>query len=74
MIVFGIHCSFFNVLPNRLKTCRSGFFFYKAKCARPIVRARLRDFAHPSAPDWHQARNLSRSATVTDERYCFYLL
>ena len=73
MIVFGIHCTFFNVLPNRLKTCRF-VFFYKAKCARTNNRARLRDFAHPSAPDRHQARNLSRSAAVTDERYCFYLL
>ena len=63
MIVFGIHCNFFFVLPNRPKTCRSnGFFlFYKAKCARPKNWALLRGFACPSAPNRQQVRNLSRS-------------
>ena len=37
MIVFGIHCNFFIVLPTRLKTCRSnGFLFF----TRQNVRAR----------------------------------
>ena len=27
MVVFGIYCNFFNVLPIRQKTCRSNDFF-----------------------------------------------
>ena len=58
MIVLGIHCNFFTVLPIRLKTCRSnGFFFYKAQFARPKNRARLKGLARPRAPDRHRARN-----------------
>ena len=66
MIVFGIHCNFFNVLPIWLKTYRSnGFFlFNKANCARPKNRARLRGSACPSAPNGHQASNLSRPDVV----------
>ena len=66
MIVFGIHCNFFIVLPIRLKTCRSSFFvlFYKAKCSRPKNRVRLRGFARPSSPDRHRACNLSRPGHV----------
>ena len=60
MIVFGIQFNFFIVLPIPLKTCRSNVFFYKAKCARPKNRARLRDFPRPSALDRHLERNLSR--------------
>ena len=66
MIAYGIHCNFFIVLPIRLKTCRSnGFFFYKAKCARPKNGARLRGLARLSAVDWHQARKLSRPVRNT---------
>ena len=36
MIVFGIHCNFFTVLPIQLKTCRSNAFFF---FARQNVRA-----------------------------------
>ena len=54
MIVFGIQCTFFIVLPIRLKKCRyNTFFFYKARGVRPNKRACLRGFAH-------RARNLSR--------------
>ena len=62
MIVFGIHCNFFIVLPIRLKTCSfNGFFnFYKAKCACQKNQAGLRGFARPTTPDWHLARNFSR--------------
>ena len=62
MIVFGIHCNFFIVLPIRLKTCSfNGFFnFYKAKCACQKNQEGLRGFALPTAPDWHLARNFSR--------------
>ena len=45
MIVFGIYCDFFIVLPIWLRTSISNVFFvffYKAKCARPKNRARLR--------------------------------
>ena len=28
MIVFGIHCNFFIVLPIRLETCRSNIFLF----------------------------------------------
>ena len=53
MIMFGIHCNVFIVLPIRLKTCRTnGFlFFNKAKRAHPKNWARLRGFARPCAPD-----------------------
>ena len=58
MIVFGIHCNFFIVLPKRLKTCRLMDFFKKEKFARPKNRVRLKGFARPSVPDRHRARNL----------------
>ena len=63
IIVFGILCNFFNVLPIRLKIWRSlfSFVFYKTKYARPKNWARLRGFSHSSAPAQHQARNFSRS-------------
>ena len=41
LIVFGIHCNFFIVLPIKLKTCRSnGFLFFPKQyvCARKIGR------------------------------------
>ena len=63
IIVLGILCNFFNVLPIRLKICRSlfSFLFYNAKYARPKDWARLRGFSRSSVPDQHQARNFSRS-------------
>ena len=63
MIVFGIYSKFFIFLSIRLKTCRSNVlfsFFYKAKCARPKNRTRLRGFARPSVLDRHRTHNLSR--------------
>ena len=63
MIVLRILCNFFNVLPIRLKTCRSlfSFVFCKSKYAYPKNWARLRGFTRSSAPDRHWARNFSRS-------------
>ena len=66
MIVFGIYCDFFIVLPIWLRTSISNVFFgffYKAKCARPKNRARLRGDARSSVLDGHRARNLSKPVT-----------
>ena len=61
MIVFGIQCNFFIVLPIWLENCRSSVFFvfYKAKWAHLKNQARLRDFPRFYALDRHWARNLS---------------
>ena len=47
--------------------CRSNefFFFYKAKCARPKNRARLRGFVRQSVPDRHRASDLSSPEKIT---------
>ena len=61
MILFGIHCKSFIVLPIRLKTCRSNVFsFLQDKHARLGNQAHLRRFARPNASDQHRERNLSR--------------
>ena len=53
--------TFFIVLSNGLKICRSTiFFFFKEKNMSPKHRANLRGFASPSLFDWHQTRNLYR--------------
>ena len=62
IIVFGIHCNFFIVLPARLKTCRSNIFFVFQQGKKFL--ARLRGFVHLSAPDWPRARNLCRPALM----------
>ena len=53
MIAFEIQCNLFTVLPFRLKTGRSNYFFFlfsKAKCVRPKNQARLKGFARLNAP------------------------
>ena len=56
MIVFGIHCNIFIVLPIRLKTCRSNAFFFfirrnvrarKIGRVSEILRAQVRNFSRP---------------------------
>ena len=50
MIAFGIHCSFFIVLPFQIKTCSSNVFFFtrenvltrKIGPVSEVLRARLR--------------------------------
>ena len=51
----------------------SFFHIYKAKCARPKNRARLRGFVGPSVPDWHQVRNLSRPENVAQSSWLVFL-
>ena len=55
MIVFGIHCNFFIVLPIRLKICRSNGFFYKTECVHQKKWACLIGFVFRACPIgiWH---------------------
>ena len=49
MIVFGIHCNFFTVLPIRLKTCRSNVFLQdKMRAPKKSSACRTRDFSRPA--------------------------
>ena len=54
MMVFGIHCNFFIVLPNRLKTCRSNdFLFFTKQNVRAQKVGRVSEVLHTRArPDW----------------------
>ena len=66
MIIVGVYCNVFIVLPIRVKTCRCNVFsfFTRLKCARPKNRARVRSFARPSVSDRHRVRNLSKPDCV----------
>ena len=62
MIVFGIHCNLFIVLPIRLKTCRSNdfllFCFVFCFFTRPPEKlGTSKKFCRHSVPDLHRARN-----------------
>ena len=63
MIVLTVTFSFFYLLDWILADLMF-FVFYKAKCARPKNRARLRAFASPSVPNWHRTSNLSRPGII----------
>ena len=50
MMVFGIHCNFFIVLPNRLKTCRSNdFLFFTKQNVRAQKVGRVSEVLHTRA-------------------------
>ena len=55
MIIFGIHCNFFIVLPIRLKICRSNGFFYKTECVHQKTWTCLIGFVSRARPIgiWH---------------------
>ena len=71
MIVFGIYCNFFIVLPIRLKTCRSNAFFsFKAICARTKNWVRLR-FAQTCISQCHNAAMDSCQTSYVDRNEDF---
>ena len=63
MIVLTVTFSFFYLFDWILADLMF-FVFYKAKCARPKNRTRLRAFASPSVPNWHRTSNLSRPGII----------
>ena len=71
MIVFGIHCNFFIVLPIRLKPCRSnGFLCFTMQNVRARKLSTSQRF---SELDRHRTHNLSRPEDAVLIERIFYV-